>query len=332
MSRIDRAVRSSVLLAILFLVSSCGGTRVEPIAGAPGGFTIAGNRDAVEIPFELYGGTKPLIRGVMNGRPVAFLIDNGKLFDPVWFYDGEVDSIGVRYAGGKRDTLIGIGEDGSTEIGEGADVDIAFGDVRFTGQPTLISPRGAGFAAYFPGVNGQVSSLLFKHFVVTFDFERNVLVLARPEKFSRKGAGRGIPMREGANGSYCIPFSLRMAGGQPREVMLDIDIGTIFPLYLIESAGNGIRIPAGAPKSLIGYGASGAIYGYQGRIAAVGIGGYTLRDVPAEFVERDSNADSTVVEAGTFGLPLMRRFDVTFDYFNKVLYLEPNGSFGAAFE
>jgi hypothetical protein len=330
--RIGKDLRASLLVAVPLLVFSCGGTRVEPMAGAPGAFTIAGNRDAVEIPFELSGGTKPLIRGTINGKPVAFLIDNGKLFDPVWFYDGEVDSIGVRYKGGAADTLTGIGENGATEIREGNDVDIVFGDVRFTAQPTLVSPPAAGFAAYFPGVNGQVSSLLFKHFVVTFDFQRNVIVLTRPEKYDRRRAGRGIPMTPMANGSYGIPFSLRMADGEPRKVMLDIDIGTIFPLYLIENPGHGIRIPPGAPKSLIGYGASGALYGYEGRIAEVGIGGYTLHDVPAEFVERGANADTTVVESGTFGIPLMRRFTITFDYFDRVMFLEPNASFGAAFE
>jgi hypothetical protein len=300
--------------------------------GAPGGFAIAGGRDTAEIPFELYGGAKPLIRGTMNGKAVSFLVDSGKLFDPVWFYDGEVDSIGVRYRGERSDTLTGIGEDGASTIREGNDVDIAFGDVRFTAQPTLVSPPEAGFARYFPGVNGQVSSLLFKHFVVTFDFERNVIVLTRPEKFDRKRAGRGIPMAEGANGSYGIPFTLREAGAEAHDATLDIDIGTIFPLYLIEDPKRGIRIPAGAPKSLIGYGASGALYGYQGRIAEVDLGGYTLRDVPAEFVERGANADSTVVQSGTFGLPLMRRFAVTFDYFHKILYVKPNGHFGEAFE
>jgi hypothetical protein len=328
----NRSAAATLLLAAVVLVSGCVGRHVEQMAGAPGGFTIAGGRDTAEIPFELLDGTKPLIRGVMDGRAVAFLVDNGKLFDPVWFYDGEVDSIGVRYAGGRADTLSGIGEDASSEIRPGNDVDIAFGDVRFTGQPTLISPPEAGFGDFFPGVNGQVSSLLFKHFVVTFDFERSVIVLRRPEKFNPNGAGRGIPMREGANGSYCVAFSLRMADAEARDVMLDIDIGTVFPLLLMENRAGGISIPAGAPTALIGYGASGAIHGWRGRAAAVRVGGYSLNDVPAEIVERSAGADSTLVEAGTFGLPLMKRFTVTFDYFNRLMYLEPNDSFGAAFE
>ena len=332
MKHTNRPVGAALLVAGALLVFGCRGTHVEQLAGAPGRFTIAGDRGAVEIPFELYDGAKPLIRGVMGGKDVAFLIDNGKLFDPVWFYDGEVDSIGVRYQSDRKDSLSGIGEGGASEIREGNDVDIAFGDVLFTGQPSLISPREAGFGAFFPGVNGQVCSLLFKHFVVTFDFDRNVIVLTRPEKFKYRGSGRAIPMRAGANGSYCIPFSLRTADSEARVVMLDIDIGTISPLYLIGSEKNGIRIPAGVPKSLLGYGASGAIHGYRGRVAAVGIGGYSLVDVPAEFVEASANADTAVVESGTFGIPLMKRFNITFDYFRRIMYLEPNRNFGAPFE
>jgi hypothetical protein len=48
-------------------------------------------------------------------------------------------------------------------------------------------------------------------------------------------------------------------------------------------------------------------------------------------VEGSANTDSSIVEAGTFGLPLMRRFNVTFDYFRRLMYLEPSKSFGTAF-
>jgi hypothetical protein len=50
--------------------------------------------------------------------------------------------------------------------------------------------------------------------------------------------------------------------------------------------------------------------------------------VTAVFVEADANVDAHIVEAGTIGLPLMRRFNITFDYFNNLMYFEPNESLG----
>lgn len=293
---------------------------------APGSYELTSDKEAINIPFEFYG-MKLLIHGRMNGKNVKLLIDNGVLWDQVWFYNGEVDSINLRYKNDEKILLSGIGEDGGSVMLEGNNVDIDFGDIRFIDQPCLISPPEAGFNSYFPGINGQVSSLLFKHFVVKFDFDKNVIALTKPDKFRYTGKGQALPMHKNENGSYSIPFSLQMADLKTHKINLDIDLGTVSPLYLIENKKNSIRIPGNSEKKLLGYGASGAIYGFQGSIQAVNIGSYSLKNVPAEFVEEKANDDSTVVETGTFGLPLMKKFNITFDYFNRKMYFEPNKSF-----
>jgi len=62
----------------------------------------------------------------------------------------------------------------------------------------------------------------------------------------------------------------------------------------------------GVEKTLIGYGASGALYGYQGVLKKVQLGDFTLQDIPAEFVQADASLDNSIVKLGTFGLPLMK--------------------------
>lgn len=298
---------------------------------APGSYKIADDKEAITIPFGYYG-MNLLINGRMNGKKVKFLIDNGVLWDQVWFYNGEVDSINLRYKNDEKIPLSGIGEDGGSVMLEGNNIDIDFGDIRFIGQPCLISPPEAGFNSYFPGINGQVSSLLFKHFVVKFDFDENVIVLTKPGKFKYTGQGQAVPMHKNKNGSYSVLFSLQMTDLKMHNINLDIDLGTVSPLYLIENKKNNILIPKNSEKKLLGYGASGAIYGFQGYIQIVNIGRYSLKNVPAEFVEEKANDDSTVVETGTFGLPLMKKFNITFDYFNQIMYFEPNKSFSNPFE
>jgi hypothetical protein len=90
--------------------------------------------------------------------------------------------------------------------------------------------------------------------------------------------------------------------------------------------------PGNAEKQHLGYGASGEIKGYVGEIDMVRIAGHTMNDVTAVFTEAGANVDVHIVKAGTVGLPLFKRFNITFDYFNNLLYLRPNSSFDDSFE
>jgi hypothetical protein len=298
----------------------------------PGTYEIAGGADSAIVPFEFYG-MNLLIHAEMNGRKVKLLIDNGRLWDETWFYDGEADSLGIRYLeGAETGTVVGSGEDGGSDIHEGHPVDLDLGSVKFFDQPALISPPEAGFGAFFPGVAGQVSSMLFEHFVVTFDFDENVIILTKPEAFDPTGAGTPVPMRLAENGAYVIPMTIGMPGAGELDLQIDIDLGGIYPLHFIENEALGIVRPEDAEKKHLGYGASGEITGYVGQIDMARIGGHTLNDVTAVFTEEGANVDIDIVKAGTVGLPLFKRFNITFDYFNGFLYADPNASSTDPFE
>lgn len=295
---------------------------------APGSYEILKkDKEPIEIPFNMYAGNKPMIIGKMNGKDVKFLIDNGKLFDEIWFYNGEVDSLGLRYQSQDADSLIGIGENSASLIFEGNKIDVDFGQIQFNNQPTLISPSEAGYASFFPGINGQVSSMIFKHFIVKFDFENNLIQLIKPEAFKRDEKQHAVKMLKRENGSYCVPFELETKTESVHDILLDIDIGTVFPLYLISNDKNNFPIPSDAKKQYLGVGASGDLYGYSDTLKLLRFGNYELQKYPILVVKAESNADTNIVESGTFGIQLMRQFTVTFDYMNEILYCEPNKSF-----
>jgi len=302
------------------------GEAVLPGEG-PGTYEIADGGVAATVPFEFFG-MNLLIHGKMNGNKVKLLIDNGRLWDQVWFYDGEADSLGIHYLdGAEAATVTGSGEGEGSTILEGHPVDIDLGSVRFFDQPSLISPPEAGWGGFFPGAAGQVSSMLFKHFVVTFDFDKSVMILTKPEAFEAAGRGEAMPMKLEASGAYSIPITLGMPDSDELEIRPDIDLGGIYPMHLVENDALAIRRPENAVKEHLGYGASGAVTGYKGYVAMVRVGGYTMNDVVTVFVEEGSNTNPDIVKAGIIGLPLMKRFNITFDYFNMLMYFEPNESF-----
>ena len=298
----------------------------------PGTYEIADGTVAATVPFEFYG-MNLLIHARMNGKKVKLLIDNGRLWDDVWFYDGEADSIDLHYMDdGEVGNVTGSGEGEGSTILEGHPVDIDLGSVRFFDQPALISPPEAGWGRFFPGVAGQVSSMLFKHFIVTFDFDKSVMILTKPEAFRNSGEAEAVPMRLGGNEAYTIPITIRMPDSEELDLIMDIDLGGIYPLHIIENDVLSIRRPEDAEKEHLGYGASGEVTGYKGHIGFVRVGSHAMSDVPAVFVEEGANTNPDIVRGGTVGLPLFKRFNITFDYFNSLMYFEPNESFGNPFE
>ena len=299
---------------------------VNILGTPPGTYSIEDDKDTIEIPFEFYG-MNLLIHGKINGKKVKLLIDNGSLWDPVWFYNGEVDSIGLHYINDNVSEVSGVGEDSGSAIKEGNTVDIDFKGIKFFDQPTLISMKEAGYDQYFPGVNGQISAMLFKHFIVTFNFECNTMILTKPDAFASSDQGNPIPMKKANFESYSIDIWLKFKGKDEILMPVDLDLGTVAPLYLIENPTRNMMIPENTEKKLYGYGASGAIYTYAGKLEKVIVGDYTLSHVPFEMAEKSANVNSNVVEIGTLGLPLLMKFNVTFDYFRKQIYFEPNKNF-----
>ncbi|MDP8209188.1 MAG: hypothetical protein P9M05_00135, partial [Candidatus Stygibacter australis] len=113
----------------------------------PGSYEIKSDTSEVRLNFE-YFGENILIRGKMQGKEVKFLIDNGSLWDQVWFYAGEDETIGLRYKDDEEHSVTGIGKDGGSSIYDGEDIDIDFGEIIFHEQPCLISPPESGFGDY----------------------------------------------------------------------------------------------------------------------------------------------------------------------------------------
>ncbi len=304
-----------------------GKEELQYFPDAPGYYTNNNNSDSLIIQFELYAGNKPMITGKINNKNARFLIDNGKLFNEIWFYNGETDSLNLYYKTHEADSLIGIGEKEANPIYDGNPVNLSFTNVQFMDQPTLISPSESGYADFFPGINGQISSTLFKHFIVSFDFENLSIYLHKPEQFTPDKNQHAIKMQKRNNGSYCIPFELTTKTGETHKVLLDIDIGTVFPLYLISTNTNNIAITDKTEKQFVGMGGSGEIYGFKDTLAELKLGNYSFKNYPVIIAPIESNSDTNIVENGTFGIELMKNFTITFDYFNEILYLEPNKNF-----
>lgn len=286
----------------------------------PGRYSAAQFRNYYELPLEFYG-MNLMVNAVMNGKKIKMLIDNGVLWDELLFYGSPlVDSLNIKQDG--KILVTGAGEGDGVSSGTASNLSIDFGELHFTGQKAVITSKESGFAEYFPGIAGQVCGAFFKHFIVEFNFDDNLLKLHRVKGYVYKGWGNFVEMIKDSSGAYKIPVTLKLNGKQ-RKCFLFIDLGGIYQLSLPVGGEYGFDKPS-SPKIYLGEGASGAINGYRGSVENLRIAGFNVRDVRAVFVEAPKGGNHTNT---TIGLALLKKFNLVFDYFHRKLYLEPNSHF-----
>jgi hypothetical protein len=297
--------------------------RTAPVSlSGPGpGTYVIRTDEAVTIPFEFYG-MNLLVEGTIRGVPVRMLIDNGSLWNELWFFSSALtESLGIA----REDSVLvqGAGEGEGVSSYTASGIPIRFGAVEFLDQPAIITPEEQGIASMFPGIDGQICGCLFRHFVVEFDFDRQVIVLHDPGSYRYTGDGCTVTMTRNPMNSYTVPTTIRLPGGQSLDLDLELDLGGVHPVSLV--VGESVDAPLEEmERTLLGYGASGPIYGYEGTIEDFELGSCGISELPAVFIDPSEDTGGSF---STVGLPVFRRFNVVFDYFAGRLHLEPNGHF-----
>ena len=80
----------------------------------------------------------------------------------------------------------------------------------------------------FPGTDGQICNMIFKHFIVEFDFIDNFVILHKPEEFKVYENAYIFPMTINESGTYAVPFSFTTIDGKVYTDKTDIDFGGIY--------------------------------------------------------------------------------------------------------
>ncbi len=320
--------------AVLILISLTGGQvfSEEKTAGLgppPGSYKITGS-EPVRIPFTMHG-SDIMMECEVNGVKCQMLIDNGVLWDELMFFGNETcDSLGFVLEGGGIN--VGGAGEGEPLMADGASgVKLSFPGIEFTDQPAVVMRKDAGMGNWWPGVEGQVSAVFFKHFVTEIDFDESVIVLHRPETFKYSGEGKVIPLKQLPDGSWMFPASVQVTKeGETVDgnLILDLGQGNAVDLYL--GSHTGISLPANVKEKILGYGVQGPITGHVGVAHSIMIDGYELSDVYAGFTEPDGRTDNGQV--GMIGMSMFQRFKVIFDYPRARMILEPSRRFTEPFD
>jgi len=318
-----------LLLSCLALSALTSEEEQSSTSSGRGSFKILSNNvDSLKIPFTFHNG-KPVMELEINNKKAKLMIDNGVLWDQVWLFGSSLVEE-LKLLPEKDFEIGGAGEGDPTQAFTAVDLTLKFKDILFFEQPVLVSPPVAGFAKMFPGVDGQLCNTFFKHFIVEFDFQHNIITLHKPETFSYNGTGSVVDMKENDNGSFSVPFSFTMHDGKTYSNRVDIDFGGIYPLKIALNNKHDIKIPFDAEETA-SYGAQGKSSEFKGKIQSMTLGKYTFENVTTIFGDKNSSRIHPD-NLGVIGLPLFMKFNIIFDYFDNHIYLDPNENFDKAFK
>ena len=280
-----------------------------PLVGA----VIADGAASATVPFRLLN-NHIYIEGTVNGKgPYTFQVDTGghTLLSPRLVKEVGLHAIGEAALGGNGE---GHGSFGFVHFDE-----IAIGGLRLhdqVGYATEISHNGVEGIP----IDGQVGFELIRRMVTTVNYEHHVISFTVPDRFKpRPELGVAIPFVF----YNTIPNVAGRIGDLPARFAIDTGSRTALDVTSPFVAKHGLRehFTKGS-LAITGWGVGGPTRSYVVRMPTVAIGAVTIPNVVVDLsTARGGNLSDPNFD-GNVGGALLKRFVVTFDYANQMMYLK----------
>jgi PDZ domain/Aspartyl protease len=249
----------------------------------------------------------------VNGRgPYTFIVDTGghTLFSPRVVQEVGLESVGTSETSG-------AGEKTKT-AGYARYREIAIGKARLRDQV------GLTIEIYDPSIEGiQIDGMIgfeyFSRFAVRLDYGARTMTTTQFAHFDAKDAGTAVPFKFYDH----LPQVTGSIDGVP--ALLDIDSGArneiVVTAPFVARHKLRTRYVKGV-SAITGWGMGGPSRSYVARIPSVTLHGIEVDDVVASLSEAKGGSFSDANFDGNIGSGLLKRFAVTFDYSQQMMYLK----------
>jgi len=218
------------------------------------------------------------------------------------------------------------GAAGSVSVPTSANNTIEVGGIEFHDIALLHLPIGeySGIAR-----NAVIGYDMLKQCVIKIDYDTKTMELYAPRSFRYAGKGKIERFRLWSN-SALIDIDLTLLGGERIRGKFMVDDGADLPLLL-----NSPFVNENGLMDRVGKVAQGAISGsdgsevatFRGKVQQAVIAGFTFADFPVRLTRAQSGTLSLKDLDGILGNPILKMFNITFDYRRRRMYWEPNQSF-----
>lgn len=295
----------------------------EPVSDAdfampappPPDFAFAEGKSSTTVPFQLVNNHIYLDVSLNGQGPFRLLCDTGgaNIVTPTL-----AKQLGLTAAGALQGR--GVGEQ-SEDIGLAKVERMAIGDVTLRDQLFAVFPMEAFADVEGIPINGLIGYEVFKRFVVEVSYGKGLLTLTLPSAFRYAGKGVEVPFVLNAH----IPQVEGEIDGIPGK--FDIDTGSRASVDLLtpfaERHGLAGKYKL-TPPVVTGWGVGGPARSRVTRARVLKLGPVAVAEPVTMLSAQKHGAFTDPYVAGNVGGGVLRRFDVTFDYAGKRLWLEPN--------
>jgi len=270
----------------------------------------------------------------INGSDsMNFILDSG-IKDPIITELTLVEELNLNYM--KAIELRGLGDDQTTQAYQSGDNTISLPGLKAQHQKinVIIDENFQISQILGMPVHGLIGFNLFQNFIIKVNYISEEITLYKPSAFEYNPLKNDIvlPLHFIRN-KPIVRAEIVQDSSSVVPLFLLIDTGASDALWLSKSSDEKIKIPERNIFTFLGVGLGGDLYGHKGRIDALWLGGkfldYPIVSYPeSEFI---NNVITQEQRHGSIGGEILRRFTVTFDYFNKRLILRANSDFNDKF-
>ncbi len=272
-------------------------------------------RASVVIPFEEQAFHVFVPVQVNGGEKSWFVLDTGG--------DLSLVTHGLRAA----KSIETSGSGGSVQTGMAENVDLTLGGVSVPLKVVGIVPDSGFSALWKHPFDGVLGYDVISRFVVRVDWTHRRLTLYDPARFHYRGKGAVVPLRfEGNN--IVVPITVTLPDGTTKMIESVVDTGSSGAV----SFRSNFTPDVGKTVAAQGRGVGGTSETSIGRLRALTIGPYTLREPVVELSHAKHGTEAGCAVPASIGARVLSRFTVYLDYRHEQLILEPNAHLHDPFE
>lgn len=284
------------------------------------------------MPFKLVKNLIVIPVKINQKGPYNFLLDTGigmcLITNP-----SLIDTLKLRNLGSIR--ITGFGQGTELRASLAPKISMQIGKTRADSIPAIILNQDLLELSETLGmpIHGLIGYDFFNSFIVEIKYSTQRLILHPFEKGFNKKNHTFIPISIEDKKPFIL-VNMQSNSDTVIPIKLIIDTGAGHAISLESYNGKSFQLPPKNIKANLGVGLLGPISGHIARIKSLQIGKFILTDVVSSFPEYKESVKGFVFSNrnGNLGNPVLKKFQVTFDYSRNGIYLKPSSHFKDPFE
>lgn len=271
-------------------------------------------------PFEIFGDHIFLTLSVDDSEPVDFIFDTG---DGLAVIDIDIaESLGLRMDHKASKTSAQGSISGSLIKHNKVEInDVKLEDIELYATSLNHLEQSIG-----RNIDGIIGYDLLENYVVKVDYDDMTFKLYDPGSFKYEGNGEGFKFKLD---SYIPHISctvkLNNDESYTDEFFINTGAGTTMDFNTVFASKHGVIDKTGEHYS---YPVAGIedkeTMHYEGRVMSFGFGSIQFENLPIGISQAKHGIQHNKKVAGIIGNNLLKRFNITYDYKNHMIYFEPN--------